>query len=400
MSDPLIRGWCPGALRPMAAGDGLVVRVRPPMGRLSRAQAHGLGDAALAHGNGVIEMTSRANLQIRGVSEAALPALQADLRAVDLLDDTPEAEARRNIVLNPFRDLTGDAWFRDHEAMAQGLARGLATAGMPRLPGKFGFVVDADVRIRYLAGVSGDIRIESAWDDLIVRADGAELGRRVADEGAAVALALDIARWFAASGGIGADGRGRMRRYLAGGARLPDELAGDTAPNPPAQPVRPGYYGGGLCVGAAFGQLPAHRLGWLADRAQGGLFVTPFRMVHLCLPVGAAEIRAAGDLITASHDPMRRVFACTGAPGCPQALSATRDVATALARSLPADKVLHVSGCAKGCAHPGPADITLTATAPYRFSLIRHGRAGDAPARRGVTTAQLFMSPDLMTEST
>ena len=24
-----IKGWCPGALRPMLSGDGLVVRVRP-----------------------------------------------------------------------------------------------------------------------------------------------------------------------------------------------------------------------------------------------------------------------------------------------------------------------------------------------------------------------------------
>ncbi len=24
-----IKGWCPGALRPMQSGDGLVVRIRP-----------------------------------------------------------------------------------------------------------------------------------------------------------------------------------------------------------------------------------------------------------------------------------------------------------------------------------------------------------------------------------
>ena len=29
MSAPVIQGWCPGALRPMMSGDGLVVRVRP-----------------------------------------------------------------------------------------------------------------------------------------------------------------------------------------------------------------------------------------------------------------------------------------------------------------------------------------------------------------------------------
>ena len=27
---PIVQGWCPGALRPMLSGDGLVVRVRLP----------------------------------------------------------------------------------------------------------------------------------------------------------------------------------------------------------------------------------------------------------------------------------------------------------------------------------------------------------------------------------
>lgn len=35
MSVPIIQGWCPGALRPMASGDGLVVRIRLPGGRMT-----------------------------------------------------------------------------------------------------------------------------------------------------------------------------------------------------------------------------------------------------------------------------------------------------------------------------------------------------------------------------
>ena len=33
------KGWCPGALRPMRSGDGLIVRLRPSCGELSAAQA-------------------------------------------------------------------------------------------------------------------------------------------------------------------------------------------------------------------------------------------------------------------------------------------------------------------------------------------------------------------------
>ena len=56
----------------MQSGDGLVVRMRPRGGRLSAAQAAGIAELAERYGNGLIDLTSRANLQIRGVSEDEL----------------------------------------------------------------------------------------------------------------------------------------------------------------------------------------------------------------------------------------------------------------------------------------------------------------------------------------
>jgi precorrin-3B synthase len=81
-------------------------------------------------------------------------------------------------------------------------------------------------------------------------------------------------------------------------------------------------------------------------------------------------------LITDATDPRLRVTACTGAPGCPQALQPTRDLARALAPQVPPGQHLHVSGCAKGCAHPKPADLCLVATASG-FDIIPNGRAQD-----------------------
>jgi precorrin-3B synthase len=80
---------------------------------------------------------------------------------------------------------------------------------------------------------------------------------------------------------------------------------------------------------------------------------------------------------------------CTGAPGCPQALSPTRGLARTLAPHLPAGQRLHISGCAKGCAHPGPAAITLTATGPDRFDLIRDGRADATPEATSLAPDQI-----------
>ena len=76
---PYRKGWCPGALKPMETGDGLLARVRAPRGRLSLDQAAALADAAIACGNGAIGLTARANLHLRGLSEAnaARPACAA-----------------------------------------------------------------------------------------------------------------------------------------------------------------------------------------------------------------------------------------------------------------------------------------------------------------------------------
>ncbi|MGX1077699.1 sulfite reductase beta subunit-like hemoprotein [Bradyrhizobium elkanii] len=46
MSAVAVKGWCPGALRPMRSGDGLVVRIRPRAGRLDAAQAAGIAELA------------------------------------------------------------------------------------------------------------------------------------------------------------------------------------------------------------------------------------------------------------------------------------------------------------------------------------------------------------------
>lgn len=100
--DFAVRGWCPGALRPMASGDGLVVRLRLPAGRLSSGTAHAIADLSRRYGNGLIDLSARANLQLRGVRPEAHPPLIAVLQALALLDPTPEAEARRNILVTPY----------------------------------------------------------------------------------------------------------------------------------------------------------------------------------------------------------------------------------------------------------------------------------------------------------
>jgi precorrin-3B synthase len=107
---------------------------------------------------------------------------------------------------------------------------------------------------------------------------------------------------------------------------------------------------------------------------------TPWRMLLL---VGATTLPKIPGLITDQADPILRITACTGAPACPQALGDTRKLARHLAPHLAAGQTLHISGCAKGCAHASAAATTLTATGKG-YDLIRNGTAHDMPSLTGL----------------
>lgn len=375
--DFAVMGWCPGALRPMMSGDGLVVRVRPLGGRLTQAQAMGIAVAAQAYGNGLIDLSARGNVQLRGVTKVTHPALIADLRRLGLIDDNAQAEARRNVLVTPFADEGADD-------LAASLGAALVDA--PDLPGKFGFAVDSGPA-PFMQDIAADIRLERAADGgLILRCDGAALGALVSAADAP-AKALALAQWFVDAGGV-TDGRGRMAALIRRGVLPCDELAGTVPPAKAVVAPGPGLVPQGALVGFAFGQMLAETLTALSRL--GDLRVTPWRML---LVEGLTYLPDLPDLIVTADDPLRRVVACTGKPGCLQAHRAVRALARSLAPQVPQGRLLHVSGCAKGCAHPGRADATLVAT-PQGFDLIRGGCAQDAAEVKGLSeTAILARGP-------
>ncbi len=369
-NSPIVQGWCPGAHRPMMSGDGLVVRVRPRLARLNAEQAIGLCDLAERFGNGTIDLTNRANLQLRGVAEADHQSLLGELSALNLLDADPGIEMRRNILVSPLYQ-AGDLTAR--------LARDLMDrlAELPALPAKFGFAIDTGPA-RLLAADSADIRLEIGPEGLTLRADGAETGRAVA-EGEAIDKLIALARWFAEHY---APETRRMARLVAVEG-LPQDWRG-AAPGAIGDAPVPGPCALGAFYGAAFGQLPSRDLKNLIEASgAAALRVTPWRLILL---EGRAAIPAPG-FVTDGASALMTTDACPGAPFCPQAQVETRDIARALAPRVPGS--LHVSGCAKGCARMGPADVTLIGD-NGRFDLVKQGRAGDEPSLRGLTKETLM----------
>ncbi|OWU73038.1 cobalamin biosynthesis protein CobG [Marinibacterium profundimaris] len=375
-----MKGWCPGAWVPMASGDGLVVRVRPRLARLSRAQVEGLCDVALRYGSGVIDITSRANLQLRGVAEADHEALLQELARLGLLDVDPGLEGRRNVLVAPdWR--TGDRTARLAEAL---LAR---LADLPELPAKFGFAVDAGAAL-WLEGASADIRLETGADGgLVLRADGAASGRAVRED-EAVDRVVELAEWFAVAAGRASGGASPTLRRMTRMARLleavplPEAWTGVAPCAGRAAPRGPGMTRIGPVVGFAFGQARAGRLPEILKAAGAqAVRVTPWRC--LVLEGGRAVAHAPDHAITDPGDPLLGIDACPGAPLCPSASVETRALARRLAREPGlAGRSLHVSGCAKGCARARPADLVLVGR-EGRFDLVANGHAWDEPCQRG-----------------
>jgi len=364
----LVRGACPTLFEPMPSGDGLLLRVKPSGSRLTAEAAHGLAAASARHGNGAIELTNRGNLQFRGFDERSARAFAEAAVACGAAVPDPAAERRRSILVSPLAGVD-PACAAGTLELARALEAALvAEASLRDLPVKFGMLVDGGGSLT-LHGVAADValrRRDGRWS--CTSGSGTVLGDANAMGDAALQAARSVVSGRAArrSGGWGQGG----------------------APQVAVGPLAAGAWG----IGVPPGRLDAAVLRALADLAAKGdglLRLTPWRAILLA-GLGAEAPRllraALPEAILRPDDVRLRIASCTGRPGCVQAEADPRGDADRLAklpaRDLPAG-IIHLSGCAKGCAHPKPADWVLRGRAG-RYDLIRDGRAGDVPLAAGL----------------
>ncbi|PTQ95349.1 precorrin-3B synthase [Paraburkholderia sp. GV068] len=180
---------CPGLARIVAARDGGICRIKLPGGELSAAQAHAIADASTRHAAGVIELTNRANLQLRGVrggEEAALIAALVDAGLGPLAEARADARAEadanssaaltasaaddiRNVMISPAAGRDPSALFDTRPLCATLLALLQSDARFAALSPKFALLVDGGERLARLdhphdvwlaasQGGSGEIR--------------------------------------------------------------------------------------------------------------------------------------------------------------------------------------------------------------------------------------------------
>jgi len=356
---PAPKGWCPSSLRPMESGDGYIVRIKPTFGRITRAQLGKIAQLADQFGNGIIELTNRANLQLRGVSMADHRVLIDAMVQAELVDLDPTLDAVPQILVAPNCDADIREFYDN-----------LRRAKLPDLPAKFGMVLEQGGQM--LTQASGDIRLCVLGDQVVVWADGCHGGLCLpcAD---AVAHVEKLAKWFTQH----ADTDHRRMSQVLDVTQLPAEWCADPLPAETNAP-------NGATYGVPFGQMTSVVLMSFAESAvSDDIRLTPWRQF---IVAGAQKRPEIQGFVTDLTEPILRAQACTGAPRCPQAKGETHALAARL--SAETDHGIHVSGCPKGCAKRVKTSVTVVRGA-NGLDLIINGCTWDQPDFSGLDEAQL-----------
>jgi precorrin-3B synthase len=356
-------------LDPMETGDGWLLRIRLPGGALTPAAMHTVAGVADRFGSGAIDLTSRANLQIRGVSaahvdEAAAPLIDAGLALPD-----PQRDARRAIVASPLADHDESARRGDVTALVAAIERRLVEHVVGAVPTKFGVVVD-DGGSWSLDHVDADLRIEAVGDPgwrLRLRGDAEALG--VVDDPAAAAVA---------AAQLCADQQARMdvvvstlgRPVVAAALRT---RRGSAVHRGTPRRARPDPSMVNVIAVPFLGRIDATALesiGVLARTHGLAVRLTTRHSLAFCgiprsqLDALSAALIALG-LSLDPADARALVSACVGSRGCRSAhadtwVEAERMVETGLLARV------HLSGCEKGCGAPfGITHLIADATGQF-----------------------------------
>ncbi|WP_156115103.1 precorrin-3B synthase [Pseudomonas sp. ML96] len=393
---------CPGLWRVVPAKDGGICRVKLPGGLLTSAQARAVAAVARTHASGVLELTNRSNLQIRGVREACQGALVQQLLDAGLGPRHADADDVRNVLISPAAGRDPGAHLDTRPLAEQLLALLQDVPAFRDLSPKFAVQLDGGEALAmldhphdiWLSALPGGTQLAFG---LAGCPRGEVLG--VVESDQAVQLVEALLRLFLQLAGE----HTRMRQLLAELpaqaflARLPSAFQhatpGFASPAPDGVPLgvhaqaQPGRVM--LLAGAPLGRLQTEQLQALAELAEtegsGELRLTPWQGVLLpdvpaARQAAVAQVMSDLGLLLDARAPLARMLACSGSAGCAKSAADTKADAQRLATHLgphgPAQ--VHLCGCPRSCAAAHIAPYTLLAQPGGRYDLYRReqGLAG------------------------
>jgi precorrin-3B synthase len=390
---------CPGALRPHHAADGELLRLRLPGGALGSTTLKALAAASAALGDDRIGLTSRGNLQVRGVAPENVAELVQRVRQAGLLPDAGH-ERVRNIISSALSGRYANS-ADDVDLLAHDLDVALcARPGLVHLPGRFLFALDDG---------TGDVAAEDADVTAIALGDG-RYGVRPAGCGRGLVTATDavVTAMLAAAEAFLAERAERAERAEqgsqawrvrelagAGGVVLARLLAAGWVAEPPGPAGSPAVRGDGgrvpepglieqkdgrfaVCAVTPLGLLTAAQTAALAaaielsqgsaDGSRAALRVTPWRRVvirdlELAAALAVRELLSSAGLVLTPDSAWARITACAGRPGCAKSLTDVQADARAFAAVCePVGVRVHWAGCERGCGTPAGTVVQVLAT--------------------------------------
>ncbi|HWD77130.1 MAG TPA: hypothetical protein VG371_18485 [Solirubrobacteraceae bacterium] len=341
---------CPGVLRLHEAADGRLARVRLPGGRIDHRGLRAVADAAML-GNGLIDVTSRASLQIRGLGAGSADRCAAILAAAGLLP-SPSHERVRNILASPVAGRHPHSVAATDDLVVE-LDRAIcAEPALTTLSGRFRFGVDDG---SHLLGERGAdvVLMASAPDEFALLIDGVATGRR-ATRADAAALAVAAARGLmhGEASAIQANPARVTRRLALGRLEQADRRIAVTV-MPRLARLNPGT---------------VRALGALAHQRGTDVRLSPQRTLTLpdldpsTVEATEGRLRSLG-LIDDPGSGWHGLSACSGLGACARALHDVRAEAERRAGERGVDDPPeHWAACERRCGCPPRVHIAYTAT--------------------------------------
>ena len=391
------RGACPTLSVPMPTGDGLLARLRPLDCAITTAELRAITMAAREFGNGLVEVTARGSLQIRGLKPETVRPFE---RAVVASGIVPASGVM--VEVPPLSGIDPDELV-DVRPLAQAI-RGAIEAHRPPLvlAPKLAVVVDGGGRF-HLGAVTADVRLTAIGEDRFLLAVG---GTNQTARSVSVVTsdnAVDgVIRLLEMIAGIGPGARGRdVDLTKLGGLyeQAPSEISYDRGAGSflgirDLGSISTTNRNEDYILGIA---LPyrqtksADLIAFLSVLESLGVSEIRLSPNHVFFLSGltqssASQAEAAARQLgfwTSSAEPRANISLCSGTAGCASAFFDTRAAAETLLRHAPelldGSIAIHLSGCAKGCAHPLAAPLALVG-APSGYGLVVNGAASASPA--------------------
>lgn len=398
---------CPGLLRIVPALDGGICRVKLPGGMLRSAQAQAIAEAARQHASGVLELTNRSNLQIRGVLPGQESTLIDALLGAGLGPRVASADDVRNLLLSPAAGLDSQARMDVRPLANQLLDLLQDTPALHALSPKFALQLDGGEALA-MREHPHDLWLAAEDEQhLLLGLAGCPVDTPLARVEATQAVEL-VRQLLLLFLDLATPEQSRMRQLLAKIPasellpRLQTRLDFPLQPAPanwqPAATISRSPAGiypqaqSGLCMvaaGAQLGRLHAEQLLALAELSEhhgdGELRLTPWQGVLLGnVPESASRelLAALGDLGLLIHadEPLLGLVACTGSAACARGLADSKHHALHLAellRESGARPQVHLSACPRSCASARVQPYTLLASTPDHYQLYQ--RTPEAP---------------------